>query len=66
MQKVVAFLKGKKTYVLGALMFLVACEKYLTGDITLSQYLTTVQGLVGFNGLGLVTLRAALKKISGQ
>lgn len=62
----IGFLKGKKTYIIGVLMILLTTEKYFTGDITLSQYLTTVQGVVGFNGAGLITLRAALKKIEGQ
>jgi hypothetical protein len=57
------FLSGYKTYILGTLMFLTALEKYLTGDTTLSQFFTTVQGLIGFNGLSLITLRAAFSKL---
>lgn len=66
MQKLLAlksFLAGKKTYIIGGAMFVIAVEKYLTGDTTLSQFLTTVQGITGFNGLGLLTLRSALKKL---
>lgn len=62
-KNMLSFLKGKKTFILGTLMFLISVEKYLTGDTTLSQFLTTVQGILGFNGLGFVTLRAALSKI---
>lgn len=62
----IGFLKGKKTYIVGVLMILLAGEKYLTGDTTLSQFITTVQGVVAFNGAGLITLRAALKKIEDQ
>lgn len=62
----ITFLKGKKTYILGALMFLTSLEKYITGDFTLSQFLTTVQGIVGFNGIGLLTLRAALAKVEAK
>lgn len=61
-----SFMKGKKTYILGALMFLIALEKYTTGETTLSQFLTTVQGLYGSMGLGLITMRAALKKNGGK
>lgn len=57
------FLSGKKTFILGTLMFLISLEKYFTGDTTFSQFLTTVQGIVGFNGLGFITLRYALAKI---
>lgn len=64
MKKLQAFLSGKKTYILGLLMVLTSVEKYFTGDITLSQFLTTVQGVVGFNGLGVMTLRAAVAKVT--
>lgn len=57
------FLKGKKSYLVGIIMILTALEKYLTGATTLSQFLTTVQGLTGFNGLAVITLRAALAKL---
>lgn len=57
------FLRGKKSYLVGLIMILTAFEKYLTGTTTLSQFLTTVQGLTGFNGLAVITLRAALAKL---
>jgi hypothetical protein len=56
------FLSGKKTYILGALMFLTALEKYITGSTTLSQFITTVQGLYGTVGIGFITSRAAIAK----
>lgn len=61
--KLQALAKGKKTYIVGTLMILLATEKYLTGGETLSQYLTTVQGLTGLNGISVITLRAAIKKL---
>jgi hypothetical protein len=63
LNKIQLVLKGKKTYIIGALMFLTSVEKYLTGDTTASQFLTTVQGILGFNGLSVVTLRAAIAKL---
>lgn len=60
------FLRGKKTYILGVLMFLVSLEKYITGDTSLSQFLVTTQGIVGFNGLGVLTMRAAVAKLDAK
>lgn len=59
----IQFLKGKKTYIIGVLMVLISLEKYITGDTTLSQFLTTIQGNFGFQGAALLTLRAAIAKI---
>lgn len=56
------FLKGKKTYIIGSLMVLISLEKYLTGEVTLSQFLTTVQGEFGFVGGLAMTLRAGFSK----
>lgn len=64
--RIIAVLKGYKTYILGTLMFLTALEKYLTGDTTLSQFLTTVQGLFGAVGLSLLTIRAAIGKVEAK
>jgi hypothetical protein len=61
--KIAHFLKGKKTYTVGTLMLFTSAEKYFTGDHTLSQYLTTVQGLMGSNGLAVIALRAAVAKL---
>lgn len=61
------FLKGKKTYILGLLMVLTAIEQYITGDITLSQLMMNIHGvaitIIGANGLGFITLRAAISKV---
>jgi hypothetical protein len=56
------FLQGKKTYVIGAAMLVIAAEKYFTGSTTLSQFLTSVQGLTGFNGLLAIAMRAGIAK----
>ena len=61
--KIINFLKGKKTYSVGTLMLITSAEKYFTGDHTLSQYLTTVQGLMGGNGMSVIALRAAVAKL---
>jgi hypothetical protein len=57
------WLSGKKSYIVGAIMVLTALEKYLTGTTTVTQFLTTVQGLTGFNGLAVLALRAAVAKV---
>jgi len=61
--EVINYLKGKKSYILGTLMLLTSLEKYFTGDHTISQYLTTVQGMFGANGIAIITLRAAIAKL---
>lgn len=57
------FLKGKKTYIVGTLMFLLALLDYLTGTSTLQQFLNSAGVILGLNGLGLMTLRAAIGKL---
>jgi hypothetical protein len=64
LQVIKTFFAGKKTYLVGAAMFLTALEKYVTGATTLSQFLATVQGLLGFNGLAVLAMRAAVSKIA--
>lgn len=62
-ERFVLSLQGKKTYAVGVLMILTSVEKYLTGTHTLTQYLTTVQGILGSNGLAVIAMRAAIAKI---
>lgn len=62
LQKLRAFLAGKKTYIFGALMLLTSLEKYISGETTLSQFITTVQGLYGGVGALAMSLRAAIAK----
>lgn len=57
----ITWLRKHSHLVIGALMVLVSFEKYLTGDFTLSQFLTTVQGLVGFSGISVAALGDVLK-----
>lgn len=65
-QPTVPALSGKKTYSVGFLMIVTAVEKYFTGDHTLSQYLTTIQGLFGSVGILAITIRAAIAKLEKQ
>lgn len=58
----ITWLRKHSHLVIGVLMVLVSLEKYLTGDFTLSQFLTTVQGLVGFTGMGIASIGDALNK----
>jgi Glycosyl hydrolases family 25 len=62
-QKVVNLFKGRKTYIASALMLLTGIEKYFTGSHTLSQYITTTQGLFGSVGVLGITIRAAIAKL---
>lgn len=54
------FLAGKKSYIVGGLMFLSAIGNYLTGDISLAALITQMPDLL--TGLGIVTLRAGIAK----
>ena len=51
------FLAGKRTYILGFLIFAQAIASYVLGDITLADFITQLPEILG--GLGLMTLRAA-------
>lgn len=62
-EQLVVFMQGKKSFTLGIFMVLLSVEKYITGQETLSQFLTTVQGLTGLNGLAVITIRSALAKL---
>jgi hypothetical protein len=62
-QKIVNLFKGRKTYLASALMLLTGVEKYFTGSHTLSQYITTTQGLFGSVGVLGITIRAAISKL---
>lgn len=59
---IIRFLRGKKTYIIGTLMVLISLEHLIAGDTTLSQFLTSMSGDMGLNGLGLMALRAAVSK----
>ena len=50
------WMKGKKTYILGAIMFVQALVSFLVGEISMVEFFAEVPELVG--GLGLISLRA--------
>jgi hypothetical protein len=54
------FLSGYRTYVLGLLVAAQAVASWALGDMTLSQLLDQLPEILG--GLGLMSLRAAVKK----
>ena len=54
------FLAGYRTYVLGLLVAAQAVASWALGDQTLSQLLDQLPEILG--GLGLMSLRAAVKK----
>jgi len=61
MQGFQEYLKGKKTYIVAALLVLVSLVEFLSGDIPLGEFLSGADLLVLLNGLGLATLRAGIK-----
>ena len=56
-----SFLKGYKTYIVAVLLVLVALVNMLTGDMSLGELLTDPNLLILLNGLGMGSLRAAVK-----
>jgi hypothetical protein len=52
------FLKGKKTYILGGLIFLQAVVSLLVGDTTMAEFFNQLPEMLG--GLGFMALRAGL------
>ena len=61
MSSLVKFLKGKKAYIVSGLLVLVALVNLLTGDIYWSELLADPNLIILLNGLGVGSLRAALK-----
>lgn len=57
-----AFLSGKKTYIIAALLSIIGLINVVTGDTTLVQFLNDPNLLVLLNGLGLAALRAGVAK----
>lgn len=53
------FLTGKKTYIIGGLLFLQAGFQVLVGDISLAEFLAKLPEML--TGLGLMALRAGVK-----
>lgn len=50
------FARRNSHLIIGILMVLISLEKYTSGTTTLSQFLTTVQGLFGFTGMSVAAL----------
>ncbi len=62
MNNFINWLSGKKTYIISVLMVLVGVVNYLSGDITLSQFLQSQDLILMLEGLGLGALRAGVFK----
>lgn len=54
------WLKGKKTYIVSGLMFLVTLMQLLTGDTTLQEFVMSEHLSTLIEALGLATLRAGI------
>jgi len=52
------FLKGKRTYILGALLALQAIASWAVGDMSLTELMAQAPEILG--GLGLMALRDAV------
>lgn len=53
-----SFLRGKKTYILGGLIFLQALVSWLVGDISMVEFFNQLPEMLG--GLGFMALRAGV------
>lgn len=58
-----SFLSGKKTYIIAALMVLVALVNLFTGSLDLNSFLNSPDLLILLNGFGLAALRAGIAKV---
>ena len=56
------FLSGKKTYILGFLIFAQAVASWAIGDTTLAELIALLPEILG--GLGLMTLRKGISNNS--
>ena len=55
-----SWLKGKKTYLVSALMVLVALLDLITGDMGIAEFFTSPHLSTLLSGVGLGTLRAGV------
>tara|TARA_R110002167_G_scaffold51504_7_gene149037 strand:+ start:315 stop:503 length:189 start_codon:yes stop_codon:yes gene_type:complete len=62
MNKLKSALEGKKTNIVSALLVVVSVIELITGDITLSEFLSGPNLLVFLNGIGLASLHAGIKR----
>ena len=60
------WLKGKKTYIVAALMVLVAIVNFLAGDMGLVELLQDPYLMVLLNGAGFAALRAGVANSNGE
>jgi len=56
-----SFIKGYKSYIVAALLVVVALLDVLTGDMTLSVFLNSPELLILLNGVGLAALRHGME-----
>lgn len=62
MNNIIVFFKGKKTYIIATLLFLVGAVNFITGDLGLTDLMSDPNTLIMLNGVGLFTLRAGVSK----
>lgn len=60
--KLEAFLVGKKTYIVAALLAVVALLDVVTGDLSVVDFLSDPNLVLLLNAVGLATLRAGVAK----
>lgn len=63
MNQIVAFLSGKKTYIIATLLVLVGIVNLASKTETLTQFLADPNLLIILNGLGLGSVRVAIAKL---
>ena len=56
------FFKGKKTYIVAILLVAVAIVQWLSGDMTLIEFINSEAVLTLLSAFGLSSLRAAIAK----
>ncbi|MFQ5451466.1 MAG: hypothetical protein ACE5E9_12620 [Nitrospinaceae bacterium] len=57
------WLRGKKTYIIAALMALIGVIKMVAGEMSIPEFFMSPDMMVILNGLGLGALRAGVKKV---
>ena len=63
LQNVKNFLSGRKTYITAFLMVLVSVVNYVTGDISLTEFVSSGEVELLLQGLGLGFVRAGIAKV---
>lgn len=62
MGKILGFLKGKKSFIIAALLVLVALFKVIVGDMSLMGFLQSPELIQLLSGFGLAALRSGVSK----